>query len=383
VEVYLDSGKTTLIGSCAIDAQGNWSIQTGQTYIDSCYVAVFGTFNGVEYEQSHFNDVMEGIYVSGDDVYVDDYDGLEWVRIFPRSRFSGTVNLTVDGVTPDDPIQVIAKDTGSGAWIGSCFALDGNWLMDMSIDHLSYSGTVSFILGITGPTGNKQYIDTGISQALSASSISIISDIALNVPLSSLTLSGTVTGLYPDIGLVDDYSEKPWRVFVYDNAELAQSGFLGSGEIQSNGAWSLSVLNPGHSKPLYFTLGTVFEQDGERRFQSGLAGSGNTNSPSMIALAMPETSIPLSSTGFDIAYPDQLRLFKVLPGAGTGYTFTITERNVSTHIYLYSGTGGDRIALSGGTQITETLSAGTPYYVLVGTYSSNINGTFTLEVTSP
>jgi hypothetical protein len=210
-----------------------------------------------------------------------------------------------------------------------------------------------------------------------------------------LTLSGTVTGLDPDTGLVDDNSvESPWRVFVYASNT---GSLLGSGEVQSNGAWSASVFPPGSAVSLYFTLGTVLYHEnrfggeaGEHCFQSGLAGSGTTSSPTGIALSMPETSSPLPSTEFGIASPDRCWLFKVLPGEGKTYNIYTVFGNVDMEIYLDSGSDGSKTERSSfssnlppyRTQILQFLD-GTPYYyVLVRTYATNDTGTFALEVTS-
>jgi hypothetical protein len=288
VEAYSDYARTMLIGSGAIDAQGNWVIQTGQGYISTyCYFTVFGTFDGLEYGYDPSS--VSGIGVYSDDQYVD----------------LGTVNI----VPP-------------------------------------------------------------------------------------LILSGTVSGLDGATGLVDDSSvENPWRVLVY----AADTGsLLGSGEVQSDGSWQAIIPPHESAASLSFTLGTeLYHSDygttGVRNFQSGLAGNGATSSPTGIALTMPGTSIPLSSTSFDIASPDYCRLFNVVPGAGNSYTFTSTG-NVDTVMYLYSGTDGSLIDFNDdggnlpnyGSLITATLSAGASYYVLVRTYGTDSRtGSFTLEVTSP
>jgi hypothetical protein len=208
VEVYSDWYHSNLLGSGNVDSQGNWSIQTNEASIySSCYFKVFGTLGGVEHGEDSMN-----VNIGSSDVYID----LRTVDIIPKLQLSGTVNVTVNGFAPED-IYIEARD------IGICYASGGSWAMDIPAD---YAGTVRFI--VHAEVGREWYQkDTGVTRTVSGTNIS---GIALNITITTISLSGTVS-VTVDGSVPDDIT-----IEARDNENREVGGCSASG-----GSWTMNI----------------------------------------------------------------------------------------------------------------------------------------------
>jgi hypothetical protein len=245
------------VGSGRVNSDGTWSITVTNPYSDTKQVAFHVYFNnrGMDIEQM----TLPGTAQSG--ISLGSYSYI---------TLSGSVAVTMNGnlITSGSGynINVNARSQMPGPQLGDAYVdPSGDWSMIVeppaSPSDLYFS--VSVFDQINGISFGK---DTGVSQSVSNSPIT---DIALGtVDFATVTWSGT-------IGLTVDGTFPSGDVGISAYEALGGSG-VGSGRVNSDGTWSITVTNPySDSKQIAFHL--YFNNRGMNIEEMTLPGTAQTN----------------------------------------------------------------------------------------------------------